>query len=174
MHWYCIECSQDVKGIFRCMQDLKARMVALEVEVSRFTRTEVKSVAALDVYQEARDDDGNGEVDEIHEESANVVLEVHQETRVDEGALATMEVCRAEVREVEEDWISRWELARRKKRPAEKHTTERKEVRTKRPAGLELQNRFGSLEVEGTEAEKHVESSNSETDEWELNGGRCR
>ena len=74
------------------MQDLKARMVALEVKVSRFTRTEAKSVAALDVYQEAREDDGNSEVDEIHEESANVVLEVHQETRVDEGALATVEI----------------------------------------------------------------------------------
>ena len=123
---YCIECSQDVKGIFRCMQELKARVVALEEEVSRFTRTEVKKEAALDVYQEARDDDDNGEVDEIHEEmeSANVVLEVHQETRVDEGALATVEVCRAEVREEEEDWISRWELARRKKRPAEKHITQ--------------------------------------------------
>ena len=54
VHWYCIECSQDVKGIFRCMQDLKARMVALEVEVSRFTRMEVKSA------ESARNDEEMG------------------------------------------------------------------------------------------------------------------
>ena len=43
---------------------------------------------------------------------------------MDEGALATLEVCRAEVREVEEDWISRWELARRKKTSRETHNRE--------------------------------------------------
>ena len=94
MHWYCIECSQDVKGIFRCMQDLKARVHGgFGGRSEQIHQDGSQEGGSLDVYQEARDDDGNGEVDEIHEEmeSANVVLEVHQETRVDEGALATVE-----------------------------------------------------------------------------------
>ena len=46
VHWFCIECSQDVKGIFRSMQDLKTRMVALEDEVNRFSRAGHKSAEA--------------------------------------------------------------------------------------------------------------------------------
>ena len=45
-YWFCIECRQDVKGIFRSMQDLKTRMVALEDEVNRFTLAGDKSAEA--------------------------------------------------------------------------------------------------------------------------------
>ena len=46
-----------------------------------------------------------------------------------------------------------------------KHTTERKEVRVEKPAGLELTNRFDWLEVEGKDEHKQemAESSNFET-----------
>ena len=167
--------------MLRSVQDLKARIRTLEKEVSKFRIVEEKedevdgmneemesANIALEVYQEANENDGEREVDEVNEEmeSANVASEVYHEAGKDdgEGVLATEEVCRAEVREVEEDWINRWQLAGRK-RPAGIHTIEMKVVRAERPAGLELRNRFESLEVEGKEVHKHgvAESSNSET-----------
>ena len=48
VHWFCVECSQDVKVIFKSMHDLRTRMVALEEVVSRFTMARNKAEANKD------------------------------------------------------------------------------------------------------------------------------
>ena len=181
VHWYGLECSKAVKkGMLRSVLDLKARIRTLEEEVSKFMIEEEEeeldemkeemetAKIVLEENQAASENDGEGEEDEINEEreSADVASEVYHEAGEDdgEGVPATEEVCQEEVREVEEDWINRWQLAGRK-RPARIHTIEMKVDRAERPAGLELRNRFELLEVECKEVHKHavVESSNSET-----------
>ena len=153
VHWYCLECSRAVKkGMLRSVQDLKARIRTLEEEVSKFMIEEEEEEEVdemkeemetakiiLEVNQEENENDGEGEEDEMNEERERESADVASEAGEDdgEGVLATEEVCRAEVREGEEDWINRWQLAGRK-RPARILTIEMKVDRAERPAGLEL------------------------------------
>jgi lysophospholipase L1-like esterase len=61
------------------------------------------------------------------------------------------------------DWLSKWEFVGRKKQPANKGRTGKREGSETKPGGLETRNRFEVLAEEVTERDENRDSSNRET-----------
>ena len=174
VHWFCMDCSQDVKGIFRSMQDLKARMVALEEEVSRFTRTEGSS-------EEAKKDEGraaegqNEKIEAGGQEEADFAGS--QDEEMVAGGLNRLRGEQGKSKERSDDGQNQVGhdqgikeqkadeplpngFVVQKRRQSYSFLAAKSKVGEAKPDGVETRNRFGVLTEEG---QADIETINSQT-----------
>ena len=150
VQWYCTECSQDVKGIFRCMQDLKARMVALEVEMGRFTRMEIKCA------ESARNDE---------EMVAGSQRRLEVEKSQEKEEVGTREGVETEQRKLNERNTGWKQVGKELSVTARKNEGE--------PSGVEIRNRLNILQdTEGEHAGNTEGSSDVSQDTVDENAGK--